>query len=142
MGSLTRMDFLNQLAWELALLDPPRSRALCKEALRLARGADYQLGIAAAVRTQAYDCLVKTRLRRALTLGRGARNLFRELGDRYGYATATDITSNCYNYIGNYERGAGTRGRVQRSRARNRLAARRSLVAIQYGHDLYGHRRR
>lgn len=103
-ASFTRIDLLNQLAWELALLDPPRSRRLCIEALRLARRSDYQRGVAGALRTQAYDCLVKTRLRRALTLAHGARNIFSELGDRYGYATATDVASNCYNYIGNYDR--------------------------------------
>lgn len=103
-ASLTRLDLLNQLAWETALLDPPRSRIMCIEALRLSRSINYRRGIAGALRTQAYDSLLKTRLRRAITLARGARDMFVELDDRYGYATATDIASNCYSFIGNYER--------------------------------------
>lgn len=102
--SLTRLDLLNQLAWEIALTDPARSQALRKEALKLSRAVHYRPGIAAALRTMAYSTLIKTRLRRALILAQAARELFSQLEDLYGYGTATDIASNCYQYIGNYER--------------------------------------
>ncbi len=101
-----RLDYLNQLAWEIALQDPARSRVLCKEALALSRRVNHTAGIASALRTMAYGALLRTRLKRAIDLSNRSREIFAELGPahEYGYATATDVASNCYNFVGSYDR--------------------------------------
>jgi diguanylate cyclase (GGDEF)-like protein len=75
-----RVDALNERAWELRLLDPPRSAECAEEALALARAEGYAAGTALALRTLGtHDYLggadyegAMERFHRALSLIEGA----------------------------------------------------------------------
>ena len=70
--SLERIDVMNSLAWELALVDTKRSLQLSREAKRISKKLMYDKGLAYSVRNIGYIHMVYSELEKSLKISREA----------------------------------------------------------------------
>lgn len=101
--ALERIDVMNNLAWELALVDTKRSFQLSREAKRISKKLKYDKGFAYSVRNIGYIHMVYSDLEQSLKISKEALNRFKKLGDEEGEATALDNIALAYWRIGSYD---------------------------------------
>ena len=102
--ALERIDVLNDLAWELGLVDGERSLQLLREARELAETAGYEMGMGRALRTAGYHTMLRSELKEALEQITRALEHLDHCGDALGKATAQFVLTNIHLRLGNYDR--------------------------------------
>ena len=116
--ALAYIDALNELAWELGWSDSERSVRLARRAEKLALAADYEPGRGAAMRTRAYNLLLKSKFIEAVRLSLEAIQVLEsyeavESRPRADDPAAPDVTlllagaynniSSSYLFVGDFE---------------------------------------
>ncbi len=101
--SREKVDHLNDLAWELGLTDTKRAFSLSKDALKLSRKIDYDIGLAYGYRNLGYCQLISSQLEEGLQNAQNAMDRFKALNDKKGEATAMDTISLIFWRLGHYD---------------------------------------
>jgi two-component system, NtrC family, sensor kinase len=87
----TKIDKLNELAWDTRMKDSPKSSGLSKESIALARSINYKKGVAHGLKSLAF-CLVRVaKNEEALPLLNEALSLFELLDDLEGQAVVNGL---------------------------------------------------
>lgn len=97
------IDAINELAWELGWADKKRSEALAAKAMSLSKKLNYQPGLGAAIRTEAYQHMLSGNLLEGVRQSKLAIEILEKTESRHSLATAIDIVSFCYLYLGNLD---------------------------------------
>lgn len=104
LGSERHVQLLLELAWELALIDSPRSVQLTAEARTLAENQGNEQGMAYALRNEGYHLGISSRLQEALPILNDALQRFELLDDKNGIATTLDTLAFAHWRLGDYEK--------------------------------------
>ncbi|MEZ4449819.1 MAG: adenylate/guanylate cyclase domain-containing protein [Nannocystaceae bacterium] len=99
-ASPAAIDARIELAWELGLLDPERSRSLSEAALADASALGHDHGRAGALRNLGYLQMFEGGLEAALRAIMEARTIYEALGDRAGAMTTHDLLANLHLRLG------------------------------------------
>ena len=100
--TVTRVDELNALAWELRRADTKRSLMLAEEALRLAQTDGYDRGQAYSLLALGYGAIRSSDLRAAQTKVQHAADFFDATDDGEGRRQALNTLGIVYGQSGNY----------------------------------------
>lgn len=101
--SRKKVDLLNDLAWELGLTNTKRAFSLSKDALKLSRKIDYDIGLAYGYRNLGYCQLISSHLEEGLQNSQNAVDRFKTLNDKSGEATAMNTISLVFWRLGHYD---------------------------------------
>lgn len=96
----SRVDLLNDLAWELRHLDTRRALSLCLESNGLASSSSYRKGLAYSLRNEAYCRSLMADNRDALQICVQAMQIFEEIGDEFGQASVWNVIGNIHHSLG------------------------------------------
>ena len=99
----SKIDALNQGAWNIRVYDSPKAFELSKEAVELARKDNYTEGLAKALLVFGFCYIRHSKYEEALPLIKESLSLFESLGDTVGQATA-------YEYLALIQRNWGDLG--------------------------------
>jgi serine phosphatase RsbU (regulator of sigma subunit)/tetratricopeptide (TPR) repeat protein len=102
---LKRVDFLNQLAWEIRYTSQEESKKLSEEALRISKEKDYARGRAYARINLAVNHFLKSENREALELLRRALKYFTRSENEKGLSVALAFMGYVFESFGDYENG-------------------------------------
>lgn len=103
-GSKEHVDLLVDLAWEIGLTDEKRAKDLTKQARYIVKKLKYRKGKAYYLRNTSYFNLISSNLEKALKEIRQASDLFQELNDERGEATALDIHALIFWRLGSFDK--------------------------------------
>ncbi len=103
-ASESKVDLLNELAWELGFDEVHRAFELSKKAHLLARKISYKKGMARSLLNQAVYRYYVAGFELALDLAGDAHRLFLEIGDRVGEGDVLNSYGLVYWGLGDYEK--------------------------------------
>lgn len=105
-GAITsKIDELNNQAWEMHITQPNQALELSKEAKNLSEEYSYQKGLAYAIRNMGVSNRYLSNLETALSLSFQALDMFIQMGEKNGEAQAYVSIGAIYYYMGDYDRG-------------------------------------
>jgi serine phosphatase RsbU (regulator of sigma subunit) len=102
---LKRVDFLNQLSWEIRYNEQEESKKLSEEALKISKEKDYARGRAYARINMAVNHFLKSENREALELLRRALKYFDRFEQEKGLSVALAFMGYVFESFGDYENG-------------------------------------
>jgi serine phosphatase RsbU (regulator of sigma subunit) len=102
---LKRVDFLNQLAWEIRYNEQEESKKLSEEALKISKEKDYARGRAYARINLAVNHFLKSENREALELLTRALKFFNRFEQERGLCIALAFTGYVFESFGDFENG-------------------------------------
>src|SRR5687767_12358587 len=101
---ITKIDELNDQAWEVHITQPTLGLELSSEAKRLSAENSYQKGLAYAIRNMGVSHRYLSNLETALSLSFQALDMFIQMGDKNGEAQAYVSIGAIYYYMGDFDR--------------------------------------
>lgn len=101
---LSKIDDLNNKAWEVHIAQPTLGLELSNEAKVLSEKYSYHKGLAYALRNMGVSNRYLSNLETALSLSMQALDMFVQLGEKSGEAQAYVSIGAIYYYMGDYER--------------------------------------
>ena len=104
-NSPEKVNILNELVWELLLIDQDRAAKLNHDALSMAEQIQYPKGIADAKRNMGITCAAKTDVEKGLKLLHEALEWYEGNHDINGKAGANTGLANMYWGLGDFQRG-------------------------------------
>ncbi len=104
-NTLKRVDFLNQLAWEIRYNEQEESKKLSEEALKISKEKDYARGRAYARINLAVNHFLRSENREALELLRRALKFFDRLEQEKGLCMALAFMGYVLESFGDFENG-------------------------------------
>jgi len=102
---LKRVDFINQLAWEIRYTNNEESKKYSEEALKISKEKDYPRGRAYARINLAVNHFLKSENREALELLKRALKYFTRFENEKGLSVALAFTGYVFESFGDYETG-------------------------------------
>lgn len=101
---ITKIDDLNNQAWEVHITQPKLGLELSSEAKSLSEEYSYQKGLAYAIRNMGVSHRYLSNLETALMLSFQAHDMFVQISEKSGEAQACVSIGAIYYYMGDYER--------------------------------------
>ncbi len=101
---ISKIDDLNDNAWDVHITEPKLGLELSSEAKKLAEEYSYQKGLAYAIRNMGVSHRYLSNLETALTLSFQALDMFVQMGEKLGEAQAYVSIGAIYYYMGDFER--------------------------------------
>src|SRR6478672_12383309 len=103
-GITTKIDELNDQAWEVHITQPKLGLELSSEAKQLSEENSYQKGLAYALRNMGVSHRYLSNLETALSLSVRALDIFAQIGEATAEAQAYSSMGSIYYYMGDLDR--------------------------------------